>query len=110
MRVRSIEGQYGTLQAYISPRIHPKICQVRQYQIKPLSLHQRSHTFDENRPMNTLKLTGTFSVAEAHSWISFCLPELPEKPPLTDKVQYYFLSTFMGTQLECTYRYFHEIR
>uniref|UniRef100_A0A914BVH0 Bardet-Biedl syndrome 7 protein n=1 Tax=Acrobeloides nanus TaxID=290746 RepID=A0A914BVH0_9BILA len=28
MRIRSIEGQFGTLRVYISPRMHPKMCQV----------------------------------------------------------------------------------
>uniref|UniRef100_A0A9J2PPS3 Ciliary BBSome complex subunit 2 middle region domain-containing protein n=1 Tax=Ascaris lumbricoides TaxID=6252 RepID=A0A9J2PPS3_ASCLU len=28
MRIRSIEGQYGTVQVYICPKIHPKMCQV----------------------------------------------------------------------------------
>ena len=37
------------LQAYITPRIQPKVCQLRQYSIKPLSLHRRSHVFDESR-------------------------------------------------------------
>ena len=48
-QIRSIEGQYGTLQAYVTPRIQPKTCQVRQYLIKPLSLHQRSHCIDQDR-------------------------------------------------------------
>lgn len=29
IKLRSIEGQYGTLSAYVSPKTHPKICQVR---------------------------------------------------------------------------------
>ena len=49
LKIRSIEGQFGTLQAYVTPRVQPKTCQVRQYHIKPLSLHQRTHVFDENR-------------------------------------------------------------
>lgn len=59
-QVRSIEGQYGTLQAYITPRLQPKTCQVRQYQIKPLSLHQRIHSIDQDRSdffSDTLRLT-----------------------------------------------------
>ena len=48
-QIRSIEGQYGTLQAYVTPRIQPKTCQVRQYLIKPLSLHQRTHFIDHDR-------------------------------------------------------------
>ncbi|KAL3880310.1 hypothetical protein ACJMK2_032558 [Sinanodonta woodiana] len=104
LKIRSIEGQYGTVQAYVTPRVQPKTCQVKQYQIKPLSLHQRTHVFDENRPHNTLKLTGQFSQAEMHSWICFCLPELPEKTPPGDEVSFHFMSTFLDTQLECKYR------
>ncbi|XP_006007349.1 Bardet-Biedl syndrome 7 protein [Latimeria chalumnae] len=104
LKVRSIEGQYGTLQAYITPRLQPKTCQVRQYQIKPLSLHQRSHIIDQNRPMNTLTLRGQFSFAEVHSWVVFCLPEVPEKVPAEESVTFYFQNTFLDTQLECTYR------
>ncbi|XP_060601022.1 Bardet-Biedl syndrome 7 protein homolog isoform X2 [Ruditapes philippinarum] len=103
LKIRSIEGQYGTIQAYVTPRVQPKTCKVKQYQIKPLSLHQRTHVFDDNRPHNTLKLTGQFSQAEMHSWVCFCLPELPEKTPPGDKVQFHFISTFLDTQLECLY-------
>ncbi|XP_048589295.1 Bardet-Biedl syndrome 7 protein homolog [Nematostella vectensis] len=104
LKIRSIEGQYGTLQAYITPRIQPKTCQVRQYPIKPLSLHQRTHVFDESKPMNSLKLTGPFSFAEVHSWVCFCLPEVPDRTPAGDQVTFHFLSTFLDTQLDCTYR------
>ncbi|KAM4808655.1 BBSome complex member BBS7 isoform 1-T3 [Rhinophrynus dorsalis] len=104
LKIRSIEGQYGTLQAYITPRIQPKTCQVRQYQIKPLSLHQRTHVIDQNRPMNTLSLTGQFSFAEIHSWVVFCLPEVPEKTPVGENITFYFQNTFLDTQLECSYR------
>ncbi|XP_036170891.1 Bardet-Biedl syndrome 7 protein isoform X1 [Myotis myotis] len=104
LKIRSIEGQYGTLQAYVTPRIQPKTCQVRQYLIKPLSLHQRSHSIDRDRPVNTLTLTGQFSFAEVHSWVVFCLPEVPEKPPAGECVTFYFQNTFLDTQLESTYR------
>ncbi|XP_007436383.1 Bardet-Biedl syndrome 7 protein, partial [Python bivittatus] len=102
--ILSIEGRYGTLQAYVTPRVQPKTCQVRQYQIKPLSLHQRTHCLDRDRPMNTLTLKGQFSFAEVHSWIVFCLPEVPEKTPVGESVSFYFQNTFLDTQLECTYR------
>ncbi|XP_030047637.1 BBSome complex member BBS7 [Microcaecilia unicolor] len=104
LKIRSIEGQYGTLQAYITPRIQPKTCQVRQYQIKPLSLHQRTHVIEHDRPMNTLTLTGQFSFGEVHSWVVFCMPEVPEKTPVGESVTFYFQNTFLDTQLECTYR------
>ncbi|XP_051895219.1 Bardet-Biedl syndrome 7 protein isoform X2 [Pristis pectinata] len=104
LKIRSIEGQHGTLQAYITPRLQPKTCQVHQYQIKPLSLHQRTHVIDHNRPVNSLTLTGQFSFAEIHSWVVFCLPEVPDKVPVGDSVTFYFQNTFLDTQLECTYR------
>uniref|UniRef100_A0AAA9T8W5 Bardet-Biedl syndrome 7 n=1 Tax=Bos taurus TaxID=9913 RepID=A0AAA9T8W5_BOVIN len=104
IQIRSIEGQYGTLQAYVTPRIQPKTCQVRQYHIKPLSLHQRTHFIDHDRPMNTLTLTGQFSFSELHSWVVFCMPEVPEKPPAGECVTFYFQNTFLDTQLESTYR------
>lgn len=103
-QIRSIEGQYGTLQAYITPRIQPKTCQVRQYSIKPLSLHQRTHVFDESKPMNSLKLMGHFSFAEVHSWVCFCLPEVPDRTPAGEQVSFHFLSTFLDTQLDCQYK------
>ncbi|XP_061643500.1 Bardet-Biedl syndrome 7 protein isoform X2 [Phyllopteryx taeniolatus] len=103
LKVRSIEGQYGTLQAYVTHRLQPKTCQVRQYHIKPLSLHQRTHNIDHDRPMNRLCLVGQFSFAEIHSWVVFCLPEVPEKTPAGESVAFYFLNTFLGTQLHATY-------
>ncbi|KAF0040016.1 hypothetical protein F2P81_008251 [Scophthalmus maximus] len=103
LKVRSIEGQYGTLQAYITPRLQPKTCQVRQYQIKPLSLHQRTHSIDHERPMNRLSLVGQFSFAEIHSWVVFCLPEVPEKTPAGESITFHFHNTFLGTQLEANY-------
>lgn len=104
LKIRSIEGQYGTLQAYITPRIQPKTCQVRQYSIKPLSLHQRTHVFDDSKPMNMLKLMGHFSLAEVHSWVCFCLPEVPDRTPAGEQVSFHFLSTFLDTQLDCQYK------
>ena len=51
-----------------------------------------------------LRLTGQFSQAEVHSWIAFCLPELPERPPATgDTAVFHFTSTFLDTMLECSY-------
>ncbi|KAG8186876.1 hypothetical protein JTE90_024118 [Oedothorax gibbosus] len=104
VKIRSIEGQYGALQAYITPRLQPKCCQVRQYHIKPLSLHCRTHTFDENKPLNTLTLRGAFTLAEIHSWIVFCMPEVPDRMPPGECATFYFKSTFLDTVLYCYYK------
>ncbi|XP_066926836.1 Bardet-Biedl syndrome 7 protein homolog [Clytia hemisphaerica] len=103
LKIRTIEGQHGHLQAYITPRLQPKTCIMKQYQIKPLSLHQRSHVFDQDRPHNELKLSGQFSQAEIHSWVYHALPEVPERVPMENEISFYFVSTFLDTQLECRY-------
>lgn len=56
-----------------------------------------------SRPMNRLSLVGQFSFAEIHSWVVFCLPEVPEKTPAGESITFYFQNTFLGTQLEATY-------
>ncbi|VDK82988.1 unnamed protein product [Litomosoides sigmodontis] len=103
IKIRSVEGQYGYLQAYVCPKIHPKTCQVRSYEIKPLSLYQRVHQFDSSRPMNVLKLTGDFSIAEAHHWLSLLVPEIPDRTPPQDSITYNFSSILIGTQMQATY-------
>ncbi|KDR14735.1 Bardet-Biedl syndrome 7 protein homolog isoform X2 [Zootermopsis nevadensis] len=103
LKLRTIEGQHGTLRTYVTPLVQPKCCQVRQYKIKPLSLHIRCHSFDHQRPYNILTLKGAFSLGEIHTWVSFCLPEIPEKVPTGDKVTFTFVSTFLDTVLHCSY-------
>lgn len=104
LKIRSIEGQYGSIQVYVTPRLHPKVCQMKTFPVKPLSLHRRTHDFDETRPLNSLTLTGTFSQAEMHAWVAFCLPESPERVPNEQQVRLTFESSFLRTQLECCYR------
>ena len=103
IKVRTIEGQYGTLTAYVTPRLQPKCCQVQTYRIRPLSLHMRTHSRDLERPQNILTLKGQFSIGEIHSWISFCLPEVSEKVPAGDSATLTFISTFLDTLLVCQY-------
>lgn len=104
VKIRTIEGQYGTLQVYVTPRLQPKCCQVCQYQIKPLSVHQRTHYNEETGPLNSLTLRGPFSLAEIHSWVVFCLPDLSERPPAANSATYTYISTFLHTKLHCSYK------
>ncbi|KAL3081289.1 hypothetical protein niasHT_039766 [Heterodera trifolii] len=104
MRIRSIEGQFGTLRLYIVPRLNPLTCKMRSYPIKPLALHERVHQFDESRPMNVLSLVGPFSIHEAHSWLVLCVAEVPERCPQAETVTFNFRSTFNGgTMLQASY-------
>ena len=72
---------------------------MRQYRIKPLSLHSRIHNFDSKRPHNVLTLRGNFALAEIHAWVVFCLPELPERTPAGEVAEFTFISTFLDTQV-----------
>lgn len=103
LKFRTIEGQHGTLQTYITPVLQPKCCQQRKYSIAPLSLHMITHSFDDNRPYNTLILKGNYSMAEMHNWLSYCLTEIPEKLESIDKCSYNFINVFIGTILKCEY-------
>uniref|UniRef100_A0A1I7YT33 Sulfotransfer_1 domain-containing protein n=1 Tax=Steinernema glaseri TaxID=37863 RepID=A0A1I7YT33_9BILA len=77
---------------------------MRTYPVKPLSLHERVHSFDEARPLNTLTVTGSFTMGEAHGWLSMCLSEIPLRPPTDDFVSFNFASTYNGgTQLQASY-------
>lgn len=64
----------------------------------------RTHKFDETRPANTLRLKGQFSLAEMHTWVGFCLPEVPEKPPSGETAVFTFISTFLDTLLLVEYQ------
>lgn len=55
------------------------------------------------RPYNVLTLKGTFSLAEMHSWISKCFPEVPEKTQIADKNVLIFKSAFTDTNVLCSY-------
>ena len=43
-------------------------------------------------------------MGEAHSWVSYCLPDIPDQPSSDDVNTLQFRSTFIDTQLECTYK------
>lgn len=103
IKLRVVEGHYGNLQAFVIPRISPKTCQICQYKVKPLCLQQRVQKIDDKVPTNELKIAGGFTLDEMHSWVGFCLPEIPSRPP-GDEVTYHFESVLMGTVLMCKYK------
>ena len=70
------------------------------YGVAPLLIDSTMH----HRPCNILSVSGQFSLGQAHSWVSLCLPDVPERPPAEDMATLYFKSTFIHTQLECSYR------
>lgn len=105
LKFRTIEGHHGILQTFITPNIQPKVSQLQEYFLKPLSLHMRIHSFNVERPHNCLILKGSFSHAEIHNWINNCIPEVPEKLQIirNEKSILYFKNVLVGSELMCEY-------
>lgn len=57
------------------------------------------------RWMNIMKISGSFSYAENHSWIQFCLVDVPNRPPVDKENSLTYTNFFLPTQLECVYRW-----
>jgi Bardet-Biedl syndrome 7 protein len=103
LRMRTSEGRYGQMQAFVWPRLSPKTCAVASYAIKPLSLHTRLTSPPAELPtLSTLRIAGGFTVEQMHSWVAACLPEVPSR--LTgEAASVAFRNTFLGTLLLCDY-------
>ncbi|EGI57203.1 Bardet-Biedl syndrome 7 protein [Acromyrmex echinatior] len=108
MRLRSIEGQPGTLQIYVTSQVQPKRCRKITVPIHALSLHVRLHEDDNitsSGPFNELKLNGQFTIAEMHAWLSLALPDVPERPHINEgEAVLVYISSFIGTILKCKYK------
>ncbi|XP_051160588.1 Bardet-Biedl syndrome 7 protein homolog [Leptopilina boulardi] len=107
MRLRTIEGQSGTLQVYVTSDVQPKCCRKIKIPICALSLHTRIHEEEKpiGGPFNELKLNGNYSVAEMHAWLSLVLPEAPERPFLQEgEATLTYTSCFIGTNIICKYK------
>ena len=106
MCVRTSEGRYGALTAYVWPRISPKMCKMASYPIKPLSLHTRMQVpppEGELPEFNTLSIGGSFSLAEVHAWVVACLPEVPARLQ-GETASFAFRNTFLDTLLLTDYQ------
>lgn len=101
--LRTVEGQFGELQAMVIAKMAPKTAQIVRMQIKPLSLHHRLHGDVDDRPMNRLRLAGGFTLGQMHEWVANCLPDVPSRVT-EDEVRMVFRNVFLGTQLSATYK------
>eukprot|EP01119_Soliformovum_irregulare_P023027 TRINITY_DN7982_c0_g1_i1.p1 TRINITY_DN7982_c0_g1~~TRINITY_DN7982_c0_g1_i1.p1 ORF type:complete len:512 (+),score=109.64 TRINITY_DN7982_c0_g1_i1:607-2142(+) len=107
LKVRATNGQAGQLIAFVMPLASPKTCQTLIYNIKPLSLYYRVQLREIKGPLpefSELKITGVFTLTEMHSWIAFCLSDVPDVIRSEDpEITYYFVSSFSGTILQCQF-------
>jgi len=85
-------------------KMNPKTAQVVKVPIKPLSLHHRLYSLENaDRAMNTLKLTGGFTLAQMHQWLSMCFPEVPGRVQ-ENICELTFRNAFLGSVVICTYQ------
>ena len=97
IKIRTTEGQYGDLQIFVFAK-NTHICECIRLPIKPLSLHERFYILeDQELPFNLIKIKGSFSKSDIHSWLSMCLPEVPGNPGDSEENTLMFRSTFTGT-------------
>ncbi|GMT18924.1 hypothetical protein PFISCL1PPCAC_10221 [Pristionchus fissidentatus] len=103
MHMRVDEGEAGSIMVLIVPEIKPECGQFRRYDLKHLSLHVRTHSFDSSRPLNTMQITGQFSLGEVHAWLVGSLDGIPARVPNSSSVTYTFQCLVDGgSQLEAT--------
>lgn len=105
IRLRPVEGQRGTLSVYVVSRITPKSCLSRSYEIVPLGLHKRQHSKTSIEYGNSLMMTGSFGLNDAHTWLRMNIPEIPEKLSLSaegvESEVFYYTSTMTKSILIC---------
>ena len=102
IEMRCVEGRAGTIKASVVPLRNPKTCVEVTKDVKPLCLHRRRQVgfeglesgnasvsgqnsstavLGDNRALNILTITGSFTLEDAHQWTFECLDEVPSKPP-----------------------------
>lgn len=104
--LRTIEGQFGDIEATVLANTQPRSAQSIKFFVKPLSLHHRINEVDENelkKPMNSLQLSGPFTLVQIHDWVTACLPEVPGRLQ-DDQVTMYYQNTYLGCLLVCRYQ------
>lgn len=102
VRLRTVEGLNGNISCFVLPQTNPKVAHLVTLAVKPLSLHEKISDVPNDIPMNELKLTGNFTVADMHQWLCLCVNELPSRPTDEEMVISY-RSTFVGSFLHGKY-------
>eukprot|EP00045_Choanoeca_perplexa_P009251 m.88255 g.88255 ORF g.88255 m.88255 type:complete len:717 (-) comp14819_c1_seq1:356-2506(-) len=102
IKVRSLEGQAGRLQAYVLLDVPDGLTHAFEYPIRALALHQRSNQpLPHHLPLSQLKITGGFSSADVNNWLEQCLPEVPSHTAAA--TDYTYTSTFLKTQVNIAF-------
>ena len=103
IKLRTTEGQAGELECLVFQQFS-SICQSFHLPIKPLSLHERipGGRLDESSPMIKITIRGVFGSSEINTWLSLCLPDMPQH--VAEEGNYInYRSLFTGSRLICEY-------
>ncbi|DBB10076.1 hypothetical protein WJX82_004052 [Trebouxia sp. C0006] len=104
IRMHVVEGQYGTVQAFVVPQTSPRVCKAAVHVIKPLCMHHRLNAWEGSVPMNELQITGNFDMADVHSWLASSLPDVPPRAPVGDSGVLFFQGAVYNSTLVCHYK------
>lgn len=78
IKIRTTEGQFGSLNIYVVPKGKNIISQAIEIPIKPLNLHEKINEIEEKDvKMSSILISGNFSKLDMHTWISMCIPNVP---------------------------------
>lgn len=91
------------MQVLVIAKLAPKTAQVINCDVQPLSMHHRVNEAPDERVMNTLRLTGSFTLAQMHEWVAKAIPGVPTRYT-GDELRYTFRNAFIGTQLTAVCR------
>ena len=102
LSLRCLEGDSGLLSCYVVPKtgmnpLASKTSNKVLIAIKPLCLHERQperlHA-DADPALSCLTLSGQFSLAEAHTWLTLCLPDIPPHTPSVSSSDLYYQNVY----------------
>jgi len=107
MAVRTVEGQFGTLQAFVIADLEPRSAQIVKFDVKPLSLHKKVSEIDDfdRRPLNSLVFSGKFTIRQMHEWMTMLFPNYTSHLPKNcDSHKIMFENVFLGSAVSCEYK------
>lgn len=101
LKIRTSDGQQGSLTVMVIPSGENKTCQVVEQAIKPLNLYERVDKVDEGVPLSSLKMSGRFTLTDAFVWTNAIFPDVPQLGEEDDKEHILsFKSAFLGTFIQ----------
>jgi Bardet-Biedl syndrome 7 protein len=107
MGIRPVEGQFGTLQAFVIADLEPCTAQIVKFEVTPLSLHAKVDAVEgfAERPLNSLTFSGSFSIRQMHEWMMMLFPNYTSHLPKDASSNcILFENVFLGSGLQCEYR------